>query len=1028
MMQSVPKAAPSPPRNFHKFAALVAATSGILTLPSFASDLTTVEQRISSGLIASDPSDSTVGGYLSSEQSNGSWSDINYANTAQTNWTPATALTRMLDEAESYWNPSSTYYQSGSVKTDVLNAFDYWCSVDPQSTNWYDNDIRTPQGISSTEVLMSTLMSPTELSNGETIMNRARSELSVTSIAQGSNLVLLATVGINQGIIDNNTSYISQGFSEIYSTVSVDNAEGGDGIQPDHSYHFHGNQLYEGDYGVTALVDPLQYASYSVGTSYAMSSSQEQILVDALLDGSQWFVYGQSLDFTASGRDASRTSFYNAGTSYISAINFALSVGTYRQTELQAFLNRQNSAASTHKANSSLGLTGNKVYPQSDIMIQQRPTYYESARVTSNRNVNPESINSENLKGLYMADGVNQIMVTGQEYSNIEPVWNWRRLPGTTVEQDTRSLQPGSADKGSTSYAGGVSDGTYGAEALNYKRFDISAQKSWFFFDNEEVALGAAISAPNAASEVDTTLNQCLLTSTVSYETSSGGIQSLTTGTVTPTGLKWVFQGSVGYFFPTPVSNTTIMAGAQTGNWQSINSQYSNATVTQSVFTLYMNEGTHTANQSYSYIVVPGITAASMDAYLASDPIQVIRNDASVQAIRQSAQDITQAAFYSPDSVSIGAGQTVSVNAASMVMLQRHTNVLKLAASNPQNLALSLQLQLAGVKLSGSGSTWFDSMGTAAVTFNLPGGNSAGQTIGLTLTSDGATNPTVSLANTTGSAALVYNVTATVALAGNTTFQTDANSTLQFSAPITGSHAITAGGSGTIIFAAPNTYSGATTVTGGTLRLATSTGLAALSSLSITGNGTLDITNNHVIINYGAGPDPIATIAQYIASGYAGGAWTGHEIISSTASTTPGYGIGYADASDPGNPAGLASGTLEFAYTLLGDANLDGIVNGVDFGILAANFNKSTTAWDAGDFNYDGIVNGVDFANLAANFNKGANGASAGASTMDFAALDAFAAAHGLFADVPEPGIIAFATIPAVALLARRRKRAIAHG
>jgi autotransporter-associated beta strand protein len=1017
------KATPSLARRSRRpaIAALAAATTGILSLPAFASDLTTVQQRISSSLISSDPSDSTVGGYISSEQSNGSWSDINYGDTSQTNWTPATALTRMLDMAESYSNSTSTYYQSASVKTDILNAFDYWCSVDPQSTNWYDNDIRTPQGISNTEVLMSTLMSPTELSNGETIMNRARSELSVPSIAQGSNLVLLATVGINQGIVDNNTSDISQGFNEIYSTVSIDSAEAGDGIQPDHSYHFHGNQLYEGDYGVTALTDPLEYASFAVGTSYAMNSSQQQILVDTLLDGSQWFVYGQSLDFTASGRDASRTSFYNAGTAYIGAIQYALSLGSYRQSELQAFLNRQNSAVSTHKANSSLGLTGNKVFPQSDIMVQQRPTYYESARVSSNRNVNPESINSENLKGLYMADGVNQIMVTGQEYSNIEPVWNWRRLPGTTVEQDTRSLQPGSADKGSTAFAGGVSDGTYGAEALFYKRFDISAQKSWFFFNNEEAALGAAITAPNAASEVDTTLNQCLLTSTVSYETSAGGIQSLTTGTVTPSGLKWVFQGSVGYFFPTPVSNATIMAGPQTGNWQSINSQYSNSTVTQSVFTLYMNEGTHTASQSYSYIVVPGITAASMDAYLASDPIQIIRNDANVQAIRQSAQDITQAAFYAPDSFSITAGQTISANAASMVMLQRQTNVMKLAASNPLNQPLTLQLQLTGVKLSGSGSTWFDSMGNAAATFNLPGGNSAGQTIGLTLSSDGATNPTVSLANSTGSGPLSYNVTATVPLTGHTTFQTDANSTLQFSAPITGSSSLTTAGSGTVIFAAQNTYAGPTNVNGGTLRLASSTGLATLFGLTIAPNATFDITNNHAILTYGSGSDPITTIAAYIASGYAGGSWTGPGIVSSTVATTPGYGIGYADSADPGNPAGLSSGTIEFAYTLLGDADLNGVVNGIDFGILAANFNKTASRWDQGDFDYNGIVNGLDFTDLAANFNKAASSAS------DIAALNAFAAANGLLADVPEPATFAAVLIPIGAFLVRRRKNQASH-
>jgi 6-phosphogluconolactonase (cycloisomerase 2 family) len=52
----------------------------------------------------------------------------------------------------------------------------------------------------------------------------------------------------------------------------------------------------------------------------------------------------------------------------------------------------------------------------------------------------------------------------------------------------------------------------------------------------------------------------------------------------------------------------------------------------------------------------------------------------------------------------------------------------------------------------------------------------------------------------------------------------------------------------------------------------------------------------------------------------------------------------------------------------LGDANLDGTVNGADF--LAWNANKfaSSLQWDQGDFNGDGEVNGADF--LAWNANK----------------------------------------------------------
>src|SRR6202042_3134806 len=106
---------------------------------------------------------------------------------------------------------------------------------------------------------------------------------------------------------------------------------------------------------------------------------------------------------------------------------------------------------------------------------------------------------------------------------------------------------------------------------------------------------------------------------------------------------------------------------------------------------------------------------------------------------------------------------------------------------------------------------------------------------------------------------------------------------------------------------------------------------------------------------------------------------------SAAAANSGSYGIGYADSADPGNPAGLAPGQIEIKYTLLGDANLDGAVNGSDFAILATNFNKAVSGWDQGDFNYDGAANGSDFASLAANFNKGTTVA-----VSDPSALDSF--------------------------------------
>ena len=151
-----------------------------------------------------------------------------------------------------------------------------------------------------------------------------------------------------------------------------------------------------------------------------------------------------------------------------------------------------------------------------------------------------------------------------------------------------------------------------------------------------------------------------------------------------------------------------------------------------------------------------------------------------------------------------------------------------------------------------------------------------------------------------------------------------------------------------------------------------------LSTLSIGTTGILDVANNEVLINYGSGTDPISTIASWISTGHAGGAWNGTGIISSVAQTNPSYGLGYADSADAGNPANLASGQIEILYTLLGDANLDGKVNGTDFNLMAANFNQAVSnGWDKGDFNYDGAVNGSDFVLMADNFNQFASIAAA---------------------------------------------------
>ena len=75
-----------------------------------------------------------------------------------------------------------------------------------------------------------------------------------------------------------------------------------------------------------------------------------------------------------------------------------------------------------------------------------------------------------------------------------------------------------------------------------------------------------------------------------------------------------------------------------------------------------------------------------------------------------------------------------------------------------------------------------------------------------------------------------------------------------------------------------------------------------INSLTIDGNGTLNLTNNTLLIDYGSNPDPIASIEQWIKNGYWQPVWS--SIVSSSIASDDvvsglSYGIGYADWADP---------------------------------------------------------------------------------------------------------------------------------
>ena len=304
-------------------------------------------------------------------------------------------------------------------------------------------------------------------------------------------------------------------------------------------------------------------------------------------------------------------------------------------------------------------------------------------------------------------------------------------------------------------------------------------------------------------------------------------------------------------------------------------------------------------------------------------------------------------------------------------------------------------LATSGVSISSTG-TWSQSNGSAFVTGLILGA-------GATFTQSGG----AFVASTTSNASLIQQTGGTSNLGAVT-----GTGNLSIGNASGTAAAMTVGGLNQSSVTINST--GSLTINGGSAN--------AVNTLTINGNGTLNLANFHMLINYGSNADPQSAIRGYLIRGYNGGAWNGTGIDSSAAAANPSFAVGYADGAD-GVVTGLSSGQIEIKYTLYGDANLDGVVNGDDFTILVGNLGKAVTRWDQGDFNYDGVVNGEDFTLLVGNLGKAANGADIALPASDLAAIDAFAAANGLMADVPEPTAAAITTITIATLLTRRQRR-----
>ncbi|MDD5672610.1 MAG: polysaccharide lyase family 8 super-sandwich domain-containing protein [Chitinivibrionales bacterium] len=695
-----------------------------------AADIDTLSARLYTEFQGNGASAMTIRQWLGSLKTDGTWPDINYADSGRAVWAPSTHVSRLFSMAQAYCNPAHALYDSVSVRDGFLRAFDAWIRLDPQSPNWWFNQIGVQLALGPAMILMKNLLSASQLYSGDVILARS---WAVHATMTGENLVWVSKITIWRGCIMDTVSLITDAVSAVTSTIQVA-TQPSEGIQQDWSFHQHGPQLYSGGYGLNFSSDNTDIARLCRATQFAFPQNILDVLSGSILDGQQWMMRGTTIDESTVGRGVTRPNTANQKGAFVTICDNMSLATSARTQEFTAFLNRLNAWPSA----TAVSLAGNRHFWCSDYMTHQRPGYMASVKMSSKRTTGAERINGEGDSSYYLGDGVTFFYRSGAEYLNIFPVWDWTLLPGVTCRHDITPPPLSLAYvKGATDFVGGVSDGTYGVTGFDYARDNVAGRKALFFFDKEIAALGAGITgAPGLP--VYTSVNQCLQKGPVTV--SANGLRSsLAAGTSHLSKVAWIHHDSIGYFPLNTGDSMIVQSGTRTSSWRNINESGSASPVLDTVFGLWFNHGTTPSGASYAYAVVPGVTADGLDAYVKNmRRCRILSNTSSVQAVRDDSLGVSGYVFYTAGSAGAADSLHVGVDQPCIVLTRESKDSLSVAASNPLNTAVTVQVTVS-LALTGAGAVWNAQTSTANLSFVLPGGLDAGKSVVMNFRKTGAT-------------------------------------------------------------------------------------------------------------------------------------------------------------------------------------------------------------------------------------------------------------------------------------------------
>ncbi|WP_407548776.1 polysaccharide lyase 8 family protein [Streptomyces sp. Pv4-95] len=651
-----------------------------------------------------------------------------------------TSYTRLQTMAQALAQPGTGVTGDPDLATALLTGLDHLSEqvYNERTTrygNWYSWQIGAPQPLLDICVLLHDRLSEERRARYLAAVDHFVPDEAVgsyTGTSTGANRVDLCRVLALRGIVGENAAKIAlarDALTPVFPYVTS-----GDGIYADGSVVQHTWVPYTGSYGAV-LIDGLSKLFALLGGSpWAVVDPKRQLFLDAVEHAYAPFLFNGLMMDGVSGRAISRgvaagdatgtqADDHLRGHPVIASIlllgeGASAAERTRWRGLAKGWCRRDHYSPAMSDPSLSIGAlsrlkevlddsavqpvpepTGHRQFPGMDRVVHRRPGWAASLSMASRRITHYENGNGENVRGWHTGSGM--LYWWGDTYGNGQysdafwPTVDPMRLPGTTASGKQLADGEGGvwgAARPDVSWVGGSEAGPYAAVGQYLKGLasTLVAKKSWFFLDDAVVCLGAGITARDGR-RVETIVDNRNLGPTGGSALTVDGRPQPTSypWSATLTGTRWAhLAGHAGYVFP---GGTTLKAlrEARSGAWKDINAGGSPTSLERRYLTLLADHGTDPSGARYSYVLLPGASAARTAARSADTAwLRILANTDDLQAVAVPSLGFLGANFWFGGT----AGPLTTDAPASVTVHERSDGTAVIGVSDPMRARTSLKV------------------------------------------------------------------------------------------------------------------------------------------------------------------------------------------------------------------------------------------------------------------------------------------------------------------------------------------------